>query len=141
MGTSIMDNQGIPNTSLRQFTVLSKLVIVFTKRTCDINHLNITIWISHISNVVVGIVHCWAKQVNCRSINTNITSISILNMENLSNKESVWRCHETTKFSVNTDVPKIIWNKDFIKFSMNTFTDSSNIVLLVRWRVVYPNTT
>lgn len=62
-------------------------------------------------------------------------------MENLSNKESVWRCHETTKFSVNTDVPKIIWNKDFIKFSMNTFTDSSNIVLLVRWRVIYPNTT
>ena len=141
MCTCVVDNQGISNTSFWQFTVLSKLIIIFTKRTCHINYLNVTIWISHIRDVVVGIVHSWTKQVNRRSIYTNVTTISVLNMKNLSNNKAMRCCHETSKFSVNTDMSKIIRNKDLIKFSMNPFTDNSNVILLISRCIVYPNTT
>ena len=139
MSTCIVDNQGISNTSFWQFTVLSKLIIIFTKRACHINYLNVTIWISHIRDVMVSIVHSWTEQVNRRSIYTNITAISVLNMKNLSNDKAMRCCHETSKLSVNTDMSKTIRNKDFIKFSMNAFTDNGNIILFIG--VVYSDTT
>ena len=141
MSTCVVDNQCISNTSFWQFTVLSKLIIIFTKRTCHINYLNVTIWISHIRDVVVGIVHSWTEQVNRRSIYTNIATISVLNMKNLRNDKAMRCCHETPKLSVNTDVSKTIRNKDFIKFSMNAFTDNGNIILFIGWCVVHSNTT
>ena len=52
-------------------------------------------------------------------------------MKNLSNDKAMRCCHETPKLSVNTDVSKTIRNKDFIKFSMNAFTDNGNIILFI----------
>ena len=91
--------------------------------------------------MVVGIVHSWTEQVDRRSIYTNIATISVFNMKNLSNDKAMRCCHETPKFSVNTDVSKTIRNKDFIKFSMNPFTDNGNIILFIGWCVVHSNTT
>ena len=124
-----MNIEKITHINLRKFSVYSKLVIILTKRTCNIIcMITRLILFAKDCYVMIRAIHSRTHEIGRTCINSYILFVYMFLMDRSCYKASIRSHHESSHLCKNSHIRKTCRNHDLVKLFMNTFSDDSNIV-------------